>query len=502
MVDTCAHLIMLHVPNRIDCDEWLQTFGHASLFEMAQALVPADIMASVLPIQWMGHDPDQDLALQPPVQLNLDQILAFNQLLNSRYSIVHGSAGTGKSTLIQELCRFLRSNGNYEAILLAPSGVAACNIGGTTLHRFFGAQPSERFVPNQFVVDGYLHSIHTRGKRPYLILDEYSMISAETLDEIDRVLRAVQARPEYPFGRQLGRIVHGSSGQDETDINRVWLWNATVFPGLGPLTLRLACRQANHANFFHLLSIVRRGPANDGERQLAQTVLDARRFETIPEGQQPLHITALSSKRAFVDMINNEMKDKVVPANQYEIEAIDNIVVTEHGGNDRDGQGDVLERETNLLKTLVLWRGARVIVTSNVAPARGVVNGTIAHVRRYHNNQLSLRHSDGNVFLLDRITRRQSTGCYSRCQFPVLLAFALTIHRAQGLTLDKVVVNLADMFSPGLAYVAMSRVRQVENMWLVNIPTDISTLFPPQRLRARLQKRLLLSHPPFHSAVF
>lgn len=179
------------------------------------------------------------------------------------------------------------------------------------------------------------------------------------------------------------------------------------------------------------------------------------------------------------------MKSTVLPTNQFEIEAIDNIEATQFGRDDKEG--DVLERETNLLKTLVLWKGARVIITSNVAPARGVVNGSIAHVLRHRNNQLSLRLQDGSHFLLDRITRHQITGGYSRCQFPVMLAFALTIHRAQGLTLDKVVINLADMFSPGLAYVAMSRVRRVEDMWLVNVPSEISTLFPPERLRARLQ---------------
>ncbi|KAG0041360.1 hypothetical protein BGZ83_001895 [Gryganskiella cystojenkinii] len=259
------------------------------------------------------------------------------------------------------------------------------------------------------------------------------MISAETLDKINLALQKVMASNE-PFGGlavalfgdfgQLGPIVrqnvNGTEPAAEVDRD-AWMDRARVYNSLARVSLRQACRQGYQSEFFKFLSIIRTGSESEDQEYVKRVLHDRNmdRFRSIPAES-----VVLCSTRLFSRDISNSYKDEVADEEKFEIQSVDNIETAAY-----DGQ-DILERET-------------VIVTANLAFDQGVVNETIGHVVRVtETDQLEIRLKDGSRYLVNKIVREQSGGGHSRCQFPLMLAYALTIHRAQGLTLDSVVVNL------------------------------------------------------------
>ncbi|GJJ75421.1 hypothetical protein EMPS_07779 [Entomortierella parvispora] len=142
--EACIHLLTLKVPMRVDSDEWLEVSGYESMFELAVALMSLEILEEAPPLLSRGLNPDsdkegagQDQGLE--FELNMEQEQVLRQIMAQLgLYFVTSAAGTGKSAVLKELCRRLRATTMYEPVVLAPSGVAAFNVAGLTLHHFFG----------------------------------------------------------------------------------------------------------------------------------------------------------------------------------------------------------------------------------------------------------------------------------------------------------------------------------------------------------------------------
>lgn len=477
--EACIHLLMLHLPTRLDSTEWRAHYQINTFFGLAQQFLPEDVFTSVVePLEGMGAEVFMDNnVLLDPVQADIVHVIA-----DGDFRFVHGSAGTGKSTVLRALCRQLRAEGRYEPVILAPSGVAAKNIGGWTVHNFFGASAFEKFKVNLFALDWRIHLLEAQQKSPFFIIDEISMCSVEMLDEIWDALSKVSRHPHLPMGGfriamfgdlgQLGPVVKKGEVDDERD----WVWNSQIFMRVNQVTLRRAHRQRN-PDFVWFLEIIRRGPRSIAEQDFIQRIVAERTRARPTEG---MNVACLTAKRETAKDINQEIQNQQDQDRLVTYHAMDNIQCMEHQGT------DFLERETGLVKDLTLWEGALVMVTANLSAQYSLVNGTLGRVEVLMENEVRVR-VGVKLFRIKAIVREAGAGGHSRSQIPLIVAHAMTVHRVQGLTLDGVLFYGDGLFCSGQGYVALSRVRSLDHLFLRQMPQDLSALFPKEFVRRRLR---------------
>lgn len=489
--EAAMHLLMLGMPTRTDCDDWLETFGAQSFLELATWILPPATLDAVVPNEQAAFDREDDMALNAEQENVVRSLIDF---YGPQCSFVHGRAGTGKSTVLKALRNRLAQGGLFEQIVLAPTGVAAVNVGGRTIHSFFGAKTfkgSARFEPNLFDCDWNIHRIRAQGKRPYIIIDEASMLSSRMLETISETLAKIAhgtVMQQRAFGgiriclfADLGQLGPIGSGDDFTD----WIWNAPSFSVFRFQHLRTPCRQGED-EFFGFLSIVRNGPQSAQDIEYVHRILKERDFR----------------KNRGMDYFSEENSVTCLVALQEQVDAINQCITSWHGdelvhfaAKDNVQRQSGLRREdledsTGLLAKLTIWIGAKVMVMSNISLARGLVNGAIGRVTGYNLSERKIwidlegREGDPQVVLPE--SRESKRSGYARNQLPLRLAYALTIHKAQGLTLPRVAFELSGIFCSGQAYVAMSRVRRLEDLFTASVPTNIKKIFPEEKIKQKL----------------
>jgi len=388
--------------------------------------------------------------------------------------IITGRAGTGKSTLVRELARV----GGPRQVVLAPTGVAALNVGGQTIHSFFRLPP--HIVDPQDIVPlpGRLHLFRNLDR---IIIDEMSMVRADLLDAIDVSLR-VNRQTDLPFGGvkiiligdllQLPPVVP----QEEEEILKdrgyetPYIVSAKVLQRLRVrfVEMRNVFRQADE-EFIQMLASLRVGSG-------IERVVDSINERCHGPHGRPATPVILTATNERADSYNRR-KLAALPGRMFVYEG------TIQGNFTR--QKDKLPAPIRL----ELKAGARVVLVKNDSGKRWV-NGSLATVTRTNPNSVCVR-LDGKSDELevtrekwDRIEYRwkhaenriaaEVVGSY--IQIPVKAAWAMTIHKAQGLTLDDVRIDLgAGAFASGQAYVAISRVRSLSGLSLASrlTPADI-----------------------------
>ncbi len=370
-----------------------------------------------------------------------------------------GRAGTGKTTMLK---RFLEAAGDT-AVVLAPTGVAAMNAGGQTLHSFFKLPP--RLVEPQDIKR--LRSTRLIRALETVIIDEVSMVRADMLDAIDRSLK-LNRGSKRPFGgarmilagdlHQLPPVVRG----DEADIlseryGGAYFFNAPAFreAEFALLALKHVFRQAE-PRFLSLLGALRTGRVTPTDEALLDTLVVTR--------------TALDASETHVVLTPNNAN--ALRINQARLEQLETRSQTYEA--EIDGQFE--ERAYPTEAALELKEGARVMMIRNDPEGRWV-NGTLASVEGFDADAV-LVNIDGEVYgiepaawekyryKLDDKTKkvsRETVGTFR--QIPLRLAYAVTIHKAQGLTLDRVFIDFdRGMFAHGQAYVAFSRARTLAGL--------------------------------------
>jgi len=390
---------------------------------------------------------------------------------------VTGRAGTGKSTLL----RCLRDGLTAETVVVAPTGLAAVNVGGQTIHSFFGLPP--RLIRS----DDVRRSRNGRVMRrlEILIIDEISMVRSDLMAAMDLSLRLNRGRPREPFGgvrlmmfgdlHQLPPVVtdHEVAEHLESVHGGPFFFSvAALQEGAGTSLLELGqvFRQSDEA-LLHVLNRVRDGEADENDLE----VLNARvnPIRTLGEGDPYVILTPTNAAAQRINMAY--------------LDALPDRARTYEAGV--TGEFNAASQPTDQL--LVLKPGAKVILLRN-DPDRRWVNGTIARISRLSERQVFVE-VGGREYEIEQVSwesRRyafdQSTekvvetvaGTFK--QFPLRLAWALTIHKSQGLTLDRVYIDLGrGTFAHGQAYVALSRCRALEGLALARPlkPSDI--LFDP-----------------------
>lgn len=388
--------------------------------------------------------------------------------------LVIGRAGTGKSHFIRSL---VAADPGFPQAVLAPTGLAAMNIGGQTVHSFFGFPPRP-LIGNHEKPNWFFTRTARAIKR--LIIDEVSMLRADVLDAMDQHLK-VARKSSRPFGGvqmllvgdfyQLPPVVRGDEGQllEDAGYNSPYAFSAHILRDapVAAIELTEVHRQTNR-DFISLLSAIRERRGVEEAVTILNTVCLDRSLPARP--------VLLCATNAVADRYNVQGLNALAGvAAQY---------TGEFEGEAPKAQGDRFPAPMQL----VLKRGARVIFTQN-DPEGCWVNGSLGTVRALDDNIIVVSLDNGDDVDVERAIWPQARWTWNAkenrmevkeefkyVQFPLAPAWALTIHKAQGMTLEAVEIDLGrGAFAPGQTYVALSRARNMESIRLARplSPRDV-----------------------------
>ena len=404
---------------------------------------------------------------------------ALQLITHTRQSVfLTGKAGTGKSTFLKYICNHTKK----KYVVLAPTGIAAINAGGVTLHSFFKLpfRPMLPDDPDLSLSHGRIFEFfkYPKEKRKIIaevdliIIDEISMVRADIIDCVDRILRVYSGNMRLPFGGkqllfvgdvfQLEPVVPS----DQKEILSLFyaspfFFSARVFKDINlvPIELQKVYRQTDSV-FINILDRIR----NNAARKQELDTLNGRYFPSFEPQNEDMYIT-LATRREQVDFIN-EKKLAELPGEEYV--SVGKI------------EGDFPESSLPTQLNLSIKEQAQVIFIDNDYERRWV-NGTIGMVSGIDEN--------GNVYVLlesgvehlveptswrnykykynekEKRIEEEIVGTFE--QLPIRLAWAITVHKSQGLTFSRVVVDLTGgVFAGGQTYVALSRCTSLEGLVL------------------------------------
>ena len=403
-----------------------------------------------------------------------------------------GRAGTGKTTFL----KYIVESTPKRCVVLAPTGVAAINAGGTTIHSFFQL-PLCPYLPDvkELVTEYQMPESHRQLRKEkvkiiktldLLIIDEISMVRADLLDSVDAVMRKYR-RNNNPFGgvqvlmigdaHQLPPVV---TEQDEPWLKQVYqspfFFHSKVMQRLKYITIELQTvyRQSDRS-FLDILNSIRDGHMDNSIYRMLNSRLDPR-FD-------PDDTVAVSGNRWIRLTTHNRQADNI---NQQKLEALSSRLYTFYA----ETEGSFPENSLPAEKVLQLKEGAQVMFLRNDSREGRYYNGKIATVTDInYDDGITVTDENGdeiNVPLekweniqyeIDKETKEIVPiveGTFT--QYPLRAAWAVTIHKSQGLTFDHVIIDAASAFTFGQVYVALSRCRTLEGI-VLSSPISQTCLF-------------------------
>jgi ATP-dependent DNA helicase PIF1 len=399
--------------------------------------------------------------------LSSEQNSVINSFESGKNIFVTGGAGSGKSYLLN----FLKRNyGGAGLAITASTGIAAVNIGGSTIHSWAGIglanMPIDQIVENIF--SGKFSRIRRRIKQARaLAIDEISMISAEVFEILDQVFRRVREN-NAPMGGiqillfgdflQLPPINRNSGNFNFCFDSETWKkLNLEVF------VLEEIFRQSDK-KFIKILNNLRFGKLDESDREALESRLNAK------DNNQAIKPTILTTHNVKVEKINSEELKKI-PYEEKSFEA------QYFGVPERI---EFLKKNCLAQQSLKLKVGAQVMMIKNTYQKEGIINGSLGIVRNFSPKKFYplVEFANGKIltiapeeWVIEKYDEEKKivTMEAGTNQIPLILAWAMTIHKSQGLTLDKISCDLSDVFSPGQAYVALSRARTLEGIFIESI---------------------------------
>jgi hypothetical protein len=396
----------------------------------------------------------------------MKQTTAMEILKTGRNVFLTGSAGTGKTYLLNQYIEYLR-NRKITPVVLAPTGIAASHINGMTIHSFFGLGVKEKvndglikFLIKQKFIKNRLNQLEV------LIIDEVSMISPDLFETIDRILRKFK-KSERPFGGvqvvlsgdffQLPPISKGL--REERFIWQTFLWDSADFK----ICYLEEKFRHDDSDLIRILDEIRSGAVSSEAMELFENCYQR-------EFSDGLKVTRLYTHNVDVDRINEE-----------ELNRLEGKTVC----FDSESDGAKKHRERIFKTSLVtpelkLKIGALVIFVKNNYE-KGYINGTLGKVIGFdsYGNEPIVKIFSGRKILAKRerweVENDKNEVVATVRQIPLRLAWALTVHKSQGMTLDGAEIDLSKTFEIGQGYVALSRVRSIRGLKLLGL-NDIALM--------------------------
>ena len=400
---------------------------------------------------------------------NVEQQKAFDLIAFTNTSLfITGKAGTGKTSFI----KFIQQEIDKNFLVLAPTGIAAMNVGGQTIHSFFG-MPFEAIGPEtEFSVS--IEKRITLKHTDTIIMDEASMVRCDWVDGIDRFLRSLM-NSHLPFGGkqivfvgdlfQLPPVIKRGCADDDMICDMYgsgtpYFYKANVMKrmNLPKIEFHKVYRQEDSA-FLEILDRMRLGENTNDDLD----ILNQRVSSNDEVGDYSVTLTA------YVKMADG--------INDKKLDDIESEEFCYKGNID----GDFRIQDAPVPMELRLKVGAQVIFCRNDF-GHGFVNGTIAKVVELSEDLIKVRLENGRNVNVEKMVWEKSESVYnnetkkvdsivvgSYTQYPLKLAWAITIHKSQGMTFDRMHFDLTrGTFAPGQAYVAISRMRSLGGLTLSN----------------------------------
>jgi DNA-binding NarL/FixJ family response regulator len=403
----------------------------------------------------------------------------------SRHLFLTGKAGTGKTTFLKHI----RETSPKKMAVVAPTGVAAINAGGVTMHSFFQL-PFGAYIPenrggwnstaNINMPDTLLTNLRlSRDKRELmqelelLIIDEVSMLRADMLDMVDLILRTVRKQPMMPFGGvqilyigdlfQLPPVVNNEEWEVLRDYYKSpFFFDAQVIQQSPPVYLELKKIYRQHeADFINLLNNIRNNMATEEDLAILN--------EHYRPGYQ------IDDYESYITLTTHNWKADAI--NRQKLQQLDDRMHEFRA----EIEGDFNEKSVPADMVLSLKQGAQIMFIKNdKGEVRRYYNGKIATISRIENDEIYVQFPGENHELqLEKETWRNIRYRYNKeadnieeeelgtfKQYPIRLAWAITIHKSQGLTFDKAIIDAGASFAPGQVYVALSRLTSLEGLIL------------------------------------
>jgi ATP-dependent DNA helicase PIF1 len=398
---------------------------------------------------------------------------AFTVLKTGANIFLTGEPGSGKTHTINTYVAYLRERG-IEPAITASTGIAATHIGGYTIHSWSGI--GIRTQMTDYDLDRLSQNerlVRKIQRAQVLIIDEVSMLSATTLGMIEAVCRALR-RNEHSFGGlqvvlvgdffQLPPVVRRSSEEEVVRLDfedaheeSIFAYGSRAWRGLNPVICYLdEQHRQEDAVFLELLSAVRSGSPTSKHR----AALQARR---VPVGAAPSGITQLFSHNVDVDRIN-EKQLQSIPGTARAFEM---------GSSGATPLIDQLKKSCLSPERLMLKVGAKVMFTKN-DPEHAFVNGTTGEIVGFasftgHPRVVLRDGREVEAEPMEWVIEAEGRPLAKIEQVPLRLAWAITVHKSQGMSLDAAVVDLSQAFEYGQGYVALSRVRTLQGLHLLGL---------------------------------
>lgn len=427
--------------------------------------------------------------------LTIEQRQAAEIILNKERKnvFITGSAGTGKSFLLKYLVQELRKQKNESGDTLrvsicAPTGVAAIIVGGSTLHSFFGIGLGTGSISSLLNKVNKNSAAKKRlEETDVLIIDECSMLSSELLEKLDVIAREIRFNGmlrDEPFGG-MQIIKFGDFYQlppverlAERGINpmRSFCFESEVWSQLGlsenMIVLKQVQRQEN-LEFVTLLNKVRVGEVNSVDVNLLNAKCLISETNPLPnDGILPTRLYVLNKD---VDA-ENEMRLSEIQSEEIVCRAVDKWRESMPIGTTATTKKKMKESlDMELPPELKLKIGAQVMLTRNKDVDSNLVNGSRGIIENFvfdgDFHVPVVRFDNGSIVKVTpvesiRYNPDGAEGCLVRMQIPLKLAWAITIHKSQGSTLSRASLDISSAFEYGQCYVALSRVRSLDGLWL------------------------------------
>jgi hypothetical protein len=420
-----------------------------------------------------------------PIKLDSQSQAIVDEIENGwDHIFLTGNAGTGKSTLLDHF----RNNSQKNIAVVAPTGVAAVNVKGETIHSFF------HFPPNVNPDHAKLEAKRTRDAKIYqtletLVIDEVSMVRADLMDSINSFLQTVR-KNKSPFGgvqvvmvgdlHQLPPVVTRDEQEAIDSLYRSpYFFSSNAFSSLTDGLYK-------QIKFFELSTIYRQT-----DKDFIDILNRVRHKETTQSDLDRLNQCRIEGEE-FLDgyIYLTAMNDQADKINQYKLNEIDGQSIYFKGLT----TGSFSEKQFPAADQLEMKTGARVMLLNN-DPKDRWINGTLGTLFQIRSDHALVKLDSGELEVVEPVTwmsykttlnpetmKLESKEVGSFRQMPLRLAWAITIHKSQGKTFDKVAIDMGrGAFAHGQTYVALSRCTSLKGLRLVR-PLDQSSIIMDDRV--------------------
>ena len=405
------------------------------------------------------------------IQLKSKQIEAYEHLKRRDNIFLTGAGGTGKTSLVK---MFMRNHaGSRYIAVTSTTGTSALILNGTTIHSYLGIGCGNSSID---VIVQKIFSWSWLRKRwlslDCLFIDEISMLDPDLFDKIEEIARIVR-NSKKPFG---GIQLSGDFCQLPCVGTDRFCFEASSWNKCIDHTIYLTeiIRQ-NNPVFQEVLNSIRMGDITEQVREVLDSRVGVELHNTF--GIKP---TKLYSKNIDVDRVNNEELDTLAEDGRqfYEYEMEFHVY---SGVSNKETVIEKYKKSCNAPLTLQICKGSQVMLLKNLDMENGLANGSRGVVIGFVNEMPVVRFLNGEERLIEHneweVEENEKRILQAR-QIPLKVAYAISIHRSQGCSLDYAEVDLSGIFEYGQAYVALSRVKSLEGLSIVSIDYDLIVAHP------------------------